>query len=116
MRRIGVAKGELFLPDSFFDPLPPEILRASAWEITIKYASSKLPLPGRPEEYIPFLREKSGFDFLPVDEESALHTSRLPNLHADPFDRILVAQAIVHGMVILTPDPAITQYPARILW
>lgn len=62
------------------------------------------------------IRESSGIDSLPLDEKSAVPTSRLPNLHGDPFDRILVAQAIVHGMVILTPDPAITQYPARTLW
>ena len=43
-------------------------------------------------------------------------SSRLPALHHDPFDRILVCQAIVHGMAILTPDPLIVQYPARVLW
>jgi len=113
----GADKLSRLAREVYLDPVNECYLSAaSAWEITIKYALGKLPLPGRPEEYIPFLREKSGFDSLPVDEESALHTSRLPNLHADPFDRILVAQAIVHGMVILTPDPAITQYPARILW
>jgi PIN domain nuclease of toxin-antitoxin system len=53
---------------------------------------------------------------LPIDEESALHVTRLPPLHRDPFDRILVSQAIVHGLVLLTPDPLILQYPARTLW
>jgi PIN domain nuclease of toxin-antitoxin system len=40
----------------------------------------------------------------------------LPPLHGDPFDRLLVAQAIVHGMTILTPDPIVARYPARTLW
>jgi len=40
----------------------------------------------------------------------------LPLLHADPFDRILVSQAIVHGLTIVTPDPLVTQYPARTFW
>jgi PIN domain nuclease of toxin-antitoxin system len=53
---------------------------------------------------------------LSIDEESALHVSRLPSLHRDPFDRMLVAQAIVHGLAILTPDPLITPYPIRAIW
>lgn len=89
---------------------------ASAWEIAIKYSTGRLPLPDRPERYVPRVRERSGIAALAVDEESALHTARLPNLHNDPFDRLLVAQAIVHGMIILTPDDAITQYAARVLW
>jgi PIN domain nuclease of toxin-antitoxin system len=40
----------------------------------------------------------------------------LPDLHRDPFDRLLVSQAIVHGLTILTPDPLVTQYPARTIW
>ncbi len=113
----GSAKLSGVAREAYLDPANECYLSAaSAWEIALKYALGKLPLPERPEEYIHFVREKSGFDSLPVDEESAVHTSRLPNLHTDPFDRILVAQAIVHGLVILTPDPAVTQYPARTLW
>ena len=51
-----------------------------------------------------------------IDEESALRAAKLPALHADPFDRMLVAQAIVHGMTILTPDPEIERYGVRVLW
>lgn len=89
---------------------------ASAWEIAIKYALGRLALPMKPYVYLPRIREKSGIEALAVDEESALHTSRLPGLHGDPFDRMIVAQAIVHGMTILTPDDAIGQYAARVLW
>ena len=53
---------------------------------------------------------------LPIDEESALHVSRLPILYRDPFDRMIVSQAIVHGMTILTPDPLVTRYPGRTIW
>jgi len=53
---------------------------------------------------------------LEIDEESALHAGRLPGFHSDPFDRMLVAQAIVHGMTILTPDPEIVHYAVRVLW
>jgi PIN domain nuclease of toxin-antitoxin system len=89
---------------------------ASAWEIAIKHALGRLPLPGPAERLIPSLRERHGITALPVDEESALHLPRLPALHHDPFDRLLVCQAIVHGMTILTPDPVIGRYPARVAW
>jgi PIN domain nuclease of toxin-antitoxin system len=62
------------------------------------------------------MREAHGIAPLPIDEESALHVARLPLLHRDPFDRMLVSQAIVHGLTILTPDSLITQYPGRTAW
>jgi PIN domain nuclease of toxin-antitoxin system len=89
---------------------------ASAWEIAIKHATGRLPLPLPPQALVPQERERCGVASLAIDEESALHVTRLPLLHRDPFDRLLVAQAIVHGMTILTPDPLVTQYPARTMW
>ena len=55
-------------------------------------------------------------DPLQLDEEAALHSTRLPLPHKDPFDRMLVCQAIVHHLVILTPDDLINQYPVRTMW
>jgi PIN domain nuclease of toxin-antitoxin system len=89
---------------------------ASAWEISIKHAAGRLRLPERPDVFVPTIREASGIGSLEIEEESALHAGRLPGLHADPFDRMLVAQAIVHGMTILTPDQDIEQYGVRVLW
>ena len=89
---------------------------ASAWEIAIKHGLGRLPLPEPPERFVPAERAAHGISPLPIDEESALHLSRLPALHRDPFDRMLVSQAIVHGLTIVTPDPLVTQYPARTLW
>jgi PIN domain nuclease of toxin-antitoxin system len=89
---------------------------ASAWEIGIKHASGRLPLPEKPDVFVPRVRDASGILSLSMDEESALHAGRLPGLHADPFDRMLVAQAIVHGMAILTPDEQIERYAVRVLW
>jgi PIN domain nuclease of toxin-antitoxin system len=88
----------------------------SAWEIAIKHAAGRLPLPAAPQEIIAHERDRLSLSSLAIDEESALHTGRLPPLHRDPFDRLLVAQAIVHGMTILTPDPLVAQYPARTFW
>jgi PIN domain nuclease of toxin-antitoxin system len=53
---------------------------------------------------------------LALDEETVLYTSRLPALHADPFDRMLICQSIAHGMPIVTPDDLIAQYPIRTIW
>jgi PIN domain nuclease of toxin-antitoxin system len=89
---------------------------ASAWEIGIKYSRGKLPLPKSPMYYIPRLREESGIEPLPVDEREALHAAQLIQLHSDPFDRLLISQAILHDMAILSPDETLAQYPVRVIW
>ena len=89
---------------------------ASAWEIAIKHATGRLRLPRPPDRLVAAERAARGIVELPIDEESALHVSRLPTLHRDPFDRMLVAQAIIHGLTIVTPDPLVMQYPARTIW
>ena len=88
----------------------------SAWEIAIKFAKGQLRLTLPPDRLVPAARAQYGFASLPMDEESALHVIKLPPLHADPFDRMLVSQAIVHGLTIVTSDPKIVQYPARTIW
>jgi PIN domain nuclease of toxin-antitoxin system len=89
---------------------------ASAMEIATKHGTGRLQLSDHPATYVPLQREARGISALAIDEESALHVARLPRIHRDPFDRFLVAQAIVHNMTILTSDPLITQYPARVIW
>jgi PIN domain nuclease of toxin-antitoxin system len=88
----------------------------SAWEIAVKHRLGRLRLPQPPERFVPAQRDAHGLAPLPLDEEAALHLTRLPLLHRDPFDRMLVCQALVHGLAILTPDPLINQYPARVVW
>lgn len=101
----------------FADPANEVFLSAaSAWEIGVKWRRGRLPLPQPPPSFVAEQRAAHAIAALPIDEESALHVTRLPELHRDPFDRMLVSQAIVHGLVLLTPDPLITQYPARTLW
>jgi PIN domain nuclease of toxin-antitoxin system len=89
---------------------------ASAWEIAIKYRRGKLSLPTAVDRFLPVVRDRYQLASLAIDEESALHVAKLPPLHADPFDRMLVSQSIVHGLTIATPDPLVTQYPARTIW
>jgi PIN domain nuclease of toxin-antitoxin system len=65
---------------------------------------------------VPQLRERSGIKTLDVDESAAVYVARLPWLHRDPFDRMLIAQAVVNNLIIMTPDHMIEQYGVRTLW
>lgn len=116
---IWVLTGERTLPERIRAAIEERdvlVSAASAWEIAIKHAKGTLRLSQPPDRLVPLARERYGFESLPIDEESALHVAKLPLLHADPFDRMLVSQAIVHGLTIVTPDPLVTQYPARTMW
>ncbi len=88
----------------------------SFWEILVKHELGKLPLPESPATYIPKQRERHGFHSLPLDEAMVGLLAKLPALHRDPFDRMLVCQAIEHGLAILTPDSVIHAYPVKTLW
>jgi PIN domain nuclease of toxin-antitoxin system len=88
----------------------------SAWEITLKYMTGRLPLPESAGQYVPSRREANSITSLELSEEAVLQLPKLPPLHGDPFDRMLVCQAIVHGLTILTPDEWITRYPVRVMW
>ena len=87
----------------------------SIWEAMVKYALGKLPLPHPPERYLPTLRAQHQIASLPLDETSVCHLSTLPAVHRDPFDRMLVCQAIEHTLTIVTVDPVFEAYPAPIL-
>lgn len=101
----------------FQDPGNEVYLSAvSAWEIGVKHVLGKLPLPARPAELIPKLRQQHEIEPLPLDEESVLHLDRLSAIHRDPFDRMLICQAIAHGLALLTPDTDIREYPVRTMW
>jgi PIN domain nuclease of toxin-antitoxin system len=89
---------------------------ASIWEIVVKHDLGKLVLPDLPQLWVTNVRERLGVAARPNEEADALHLARLPTLHRDPFDRILVAQALVHGLTIVTPDEVLGRYPAPTLW
>ncbi len=103
--------------EAFADPANEALLSAAcAWEIAVKHRLGKLPLPEPPDVFVPAQRAAHGIEPLAIDEEAALHVAKLPDLHRDPFDRLLVAQALVGGLVVLTPDDSIREYPVRTLW
>ena len=86
---------------------------ASLWEIAIK---SMLGRPSFPIDAALFRRNllNNGYRELAVTGEHAVALATLPPLHKDPFDRILVAQSIVEGIMLLTADPVVAQYPAPV--
>ena len=88
----------------------------SAWEIAVKYALGRLPLPASPDRFVPIQRERHAVAPLALDEQAILLLPKLPSLHRDPFDRALVCQAIQHELTLLTPDWQITQYAVRTAW
>ena len=102
--------------DAIRDPANEVYLSAaSVWEAVIKHALGKLPLPESPAVLLPRERVAHGILTLPVNETEMQQLARLPALHRDPFDRILVAQALHYGLTILTVDNALKAYPAPIL-
>lgn len=88
---------------------------ASSWEIAIKYALGKLPLPLPPVEYVLSRMETSGTSPLPIQHSHALHAGSLPRHHADPFDRLLIAQAQLEQLRILTADRQFEAYEVDLL-
>jgi PIN domain nuclease of toxin-antitoxin system len=103
--------------ETFSDPKNEVYLSAvSVWEINVKYRLGKLPLPLSPDKFIPRERKRHMVARLDLSENDTSHLCKLPSPHKDPFDRMLVCQAIEHSLTILTPDPLITQYPIRSLW
>lgn len=105
------------LSPSAFDVLrtratPAHLSAASVWEIAIKRRSGKLTAPDELFEKI----GEAGFEPLPISAEHAQRAGDLPLHHRDPFDRMLVAQALHQGLTILTSDEKITLYDVPTLW
>jgi PIN domain nuclease of toxin-antitoxin system len=84
---------------------------ASSWEIAIKYQLGKLPLPEPPERYVPDRMRAIGAQAVAIEHPHALAVAALPPLHRDPFDRLLVAQATLLDLTVVTADAAVAQYP-----
>ena len=89
---------------------------ASAWEIAIKHQLGRLPLPQVPEDFVPGRLAASGSTPLPVEHADGLRAGRLPNHHRDPFDRLLIAQAQLRELPLVSGDGAMQQYDVEIAW
>ncbi len=86
----------------------------SLWEAIIKYQLGKLQLPKPPETYLPAQRKQHQIMSLTLDEDSIAHLAQLPSIHRDPFDLMLICQANVHGLSLMTEDTIVHQYPVQI--
>ena len=87
----------------------------SLWETIVKYRLGKLVLSEPPETYLPTQRERHRITNLPLDEASVRQLASLPPIHRDPFDRMLICQAIEHSLTIITVDEVFRGYRAPIL-
>lgn len=88
----------------------------SIWEIVIKQAQGRLILPGPGAGYAAGHRRRHLISALALEETTARHLAQLPAVHRDPFDRLLICQAIEHDMTLVTTDSRIRQYPIKTLW
>lgn len=98
------------------DPSTTRLLSsASSWEIAIKHALGRLPLPEAPAQYVPTAMRRLVVEGLPVAHSHALAVAGLPAHHRDPFDRLLVAQAQQLQVAILSADSALGLYDVEVL-
>lgn len=98
--------------EAIIDPAAVVVVSAaSVWEIAIERARGRLDAPGSMDDEI----QVHGFTALPITAEHAERAGGLPPHHRDPFDRMLVAQAQVEGLTLVTRDPALAAYEVRTL-
>lgn len=88
----------------------------SVWEICLKWQKGKLRLPAPPRTWVREQTDIWHIAPLPIARTHLFRVTELPTLHQDPFDRLLVAQAIEEGLTIATPDPHIAGYPVAVVW
>jgi PIN domain nuclease of toxin-antitoxin system len=89
---------------------------ASCWEIAIKSQLGKIKLPDKPDRFISDQLAINTIQTLPIQASHALHVFNLPPLHRDPFDRIIVSQAQLEKLPVITSDPLIKQYKINTIW
>lgn len=104
-------KGQLALIEDERNELV--VSAASSWEIAIKHQLGRLSLPEEPARYVPSRIQVIGAEPLPVEHSHALAVADLLALHGDPFDRLLVAQAQLEDLTILTADESVANYPVE---
>jgi PIN domain nuclease of toxin-antitoxin system len=89
---------------------------ASAFEIAIKTKNGKFQVPEEPKGYVPKRLAEQGIRALPITHTHALKVYDLPRFHNDPFDWLIIAQAMVEDLVILTSDRLFEKYPVGVIW
>jgi len=110
-RLSGPARTALAAPDNQL-----HLSSASTWEISVKAAAGRLEIDGSPESLLQEAIVASGVLPLPIEHSHALQTGRLPGHHRDPFDRMLVAQAQVERLTLVSADRQFADYDVEVLW
>ncbi|HEX8153154.1 MAG TPA: type II toxin-antitoxin system VapC family toxin [Thermoanaerobaculia bacterium] len=87
----------------------------SVWEALVKYQIGKLALPSPADAYINERRIAHQITSLPLEEPALSHLPRLPMHHRDPFDRMLICQALHHELTVVTLDGQFATYPVSVL-
>ncbi len=88
----------------------------SGWEIAVKAGLGKIKLPESPAEFITEQLSINAIQILPLKMEHALHVATLPDIHADPFDRLLAAQSLLEKLPVVTADSVFVKYGVRVVW
>jgi PIN domain nuclease of toxin-antitoxin system len=94
----------------------PMLSIASVWEIAIKVNQGRLPLPQPLDRFIPQQLEINRIGILPIELQHTYEIARMPLHHRDPFDRLLISQAIAEGIPLVSTDSAFDAYPVKRLW
>jgi PIN domain nuclease of toxin-antitoxin system len=92
------------------------VSRASIWELSIKVAKGRLEMPGSSIQSLLDEIGKMGVRILPIGDAHIVRTETLPHHHGDPFDRMIVAQALEEDCAILSSDVALAAYDAQVIW
>ncbi|TVP75120.1 MAG: type II toxin-antitoxin system VapC family toxin [Puniceicoccaceae bacterium] len=90
--------------------------QASAWEIQLKHQKGHLGLSESPKRIISEGLRLHQITYTPLQDDAIWHLQKLPDIHKDPFDRILIAHALIEGWKLVTPDPQIAKYPVPVVW
>lgn len=89
---------------------------ASIWEIAIKTALGRLTLSGTVDQFVAAYGPSAGFALLPIEAHHAVAVAELPQYHGDPFDRLLICQAQLESMTLVTADAQMGKYSIATLW
>lgn len=91
------------------------VSHVSAWEISIKFGTGRIKLPKPPEQFVPQRMQRARFKYLPLELDHVLRVHSLPMIHRDPFDRLIISQAALENLTILTTERMFTKYGVEVL-
>ncbi len=107
----GIARDFIVDPDNTI-----YLSAVSGWEMAIKCSIGKLTLPDQPDSFVRQQLEINNFSPLPIQMNHGLYVHELPEIHKDPFDRLLIAQSIIENLLLISTDSVLKKYHVSLLW